>query len=82
MIRSIKKTDLWLFIIPIARTSGRVENRLYYLIPYDMETDQVIKYSNEKSNEIIAIPEVIKQLELQNTIVSIDAMGCQTAIAK
>lgn len=37
--------------------------------------------TNEKSNEITAIPELIKQLELQNTIVSIDAMGCQTAIA-
>jgi predicted transposase YbfD/YdcC len=37
--------------------------------------------TKEKSNEIKAIPELIKQLELQNTIVSIDAMGCQTAIA-
>jgi len=38
--------------------------------------------TSEKSNEITAIPELIKQLELQDTIVSIDAMGCQKAIAE
>lgn len=38
--------------------------------------------TNDKSNEITAIPELIKQLELHGTIVSIDAMGCQKAIAK
>jgi predicted transposase YbfD/YdcC len=38
--------------------------------------------TDEKSNEITAIPELIKQLELENTIVSIDAMGCQKAIAE
>ncbi len=38
--------------------------------------------TDEKSNEMTAIPELIKQLELQGTIVSIDAMGCQKAIAQ
>lgn len=38
--------------------------------------------TDEKSNEITAIPELIKQFELKNTIVSIDAMGCQKTIAK
>jgi predicted transposase YbfD/YdcC len=38
--------------------------------------------TDEKSNEITAIPELIKQFELKNTIVSIDAMGCQKSIAK
>lgn len=38
--------------------------------------------TSEKSNEITAIPELIKQLELENAIVSIDAMGCQKAIAE
>ncbi len=32
--------------------------------------------TNEKSNEITAIPELIKTLELKGTTVSIDAMGC------
>ena len=38
--------------------------------------------TDEKSNEITAIPELIKQLELKNAIVSIDAMGCQKSIAE
>jgi predicted transposase YbfD/YdcC len=37
---------------------------------------------NEKSNEITAIPELLKLLEIQGCLVSIDAMGCQTEIAK
>jgi predicted transposase YbfD/YdcC len=35
----------------------------------------------EKSNEITAIPELLELLELHGAIVSIDAMGCQKAIA-
>ena len=35
-----------------------------------------------KSNEIKAIPEVLAQLELHGALVSIDAMGCQKAIAR
>lgn len=35
-----------------------------------------------KSNEITAIPELLKVLELKGAIVSIDAMGCQKQIAK
>ena len=37
---------------------------------------------NEKSNEITAIPELIKVLELNGCIVTIDAMGCQKQIVK
>ena len=36
---------------------------------------------HEKSNEITAIPELLKVLDLAGAVVSIDAMGCQTAIA-
>jgi predicted transposase YbfD/YdcC len=35
----------------------------------------------EKSNEIIAIPDVLSLLELKGAVVSIDAMGCQKDIA-
>lgn len=35
----------------------------------------------EKSNEITAIPELLDALLLKGSIVTIDAMGCQTAIA-
>lgn len=36
---------------------------------------------HEKSNEITAIPELLAVLDLDGALVSIDAMGCQTAIA-
>jgi len=38
--------------------------------------------TNEKSNEITAIPELLAILNLENTIVTIDAMGCQKNIAE
>lgn len=37
--------------------------------------------TEEKSNEITAIPELLSMLELEGCMVTIDAMGCQTAIA-
>lgn len=37
---------------------------------------------DEKSNEITAIPELIKVLELSGCIVTIDAIGCQKEIVK
>ena len=36
----------------------------------------------DKSNEITAIPEVLRLLNLEKTVVTIDAMGCQRDIAK
>lgn len=36
---------------------------------------------DSKSNEITAIPELLRILDLQGAIVTIDAMGCQKAIA-
>ena len=36
---------------------------------------------NEKSNEITAIPQLLDALSIENTIVTIDAMGTQTNIA-
>jgi len=36
----------------------------------------------EKSNEITAIPELIDRIDVQGAIVTIDAMGCQKAIAR
>ena len=38
--------------------------------------------TSEKSNEITAIPELLSQLNLKGTIVTIDAMGCQKAIVE
>lgn len=36
----------------------------------------------EKSNEITAIPQLLKAIDLTGAIVTIDAMGCQTEIAQ
>src|ERR1700722_1843932 len=38
--------------------------------------------TEEKSNEITAIPELLKQIDLTDTIITIDAMGCQKDICK
>ena len=38
--------------------------------------------TDKKSNEITAIPALIKMLDLRGAIVTIDAMACQTKIAK
>jgi predicted transposase YbfD/YdcC len=37
---------------------------------------------NDKSNEITAIPELIKTIDLTGSVVSLDAIGCQIEIAK
>jgi predicted transposase YbfD/YdcC len=37
---------------------------------------------DEKSNEITAIPKLLRLLELSGCLVTIDAMGCQTEIAR
>ncbi len=38
--------------------------------------------TSEKSNEITAIPELLELLDLTNSVVTIDAMGCQTKIVE
>ena len=38
--------------------------------------------TEEKSNEITAIPELLSKLDIKGAVVTIDAMGCQKAIAK
>ncbi len=37
---------------------------------------------DEKSNEITAIPELLEVIDIRGSVVTIDAMGCQTAIAE
>jgi predicted transposase YbfD/YdcC len=38
--------------------------------------------TEDKSNEITAIPLLLKQIELKHTLITIDAMGCQKEIAR
>src|SRR5947209_16570442 len=37
---------------------------------------------DDKSNEITAIPQLLKMLDLEGALVTIDAMGCQKDIAR
>ncbi len=37
---------------------------------------------DNKSNEITAIPELLTMLDIENSIITLDAMRCQQAIAK
>ena len=37
---------------------------------------------DEKSNEVTAVPKLLEFLDIQGCIVTLDAMGCQKAIAK
>ena len=70
-----------------ARGSGSAaegKKALHMVSAWASETNLVLGQvaTAEKSNEITAIPLLLKQLELQGAIVTIDAMGCQTEIAK
>lgn len=37
---------------------------------------------DDKSNEITAIPKLLMQLDITGAVVTMDAMGCQTKVAK
>ena len=47
---------------------------------YQMLLGQV--KTEEKSNEIIAIPTLLDLLEIEGATITINALGCQTAIAE
>jgi predicted transposase YbfD/YdcC len=59
-------------------------NRGLYILSAWANEDRICigqKKIQDKSNEIVAIPELIDELELTGSTVSIDAIGCQTEIA-
>ena len=60
------------------------EGRLHVVNAWATETKLVLGQfaTDVKSNEITAIPELLKLLDLRKGVVSIDAMGCQKNIAK
>lgn len=57
---------------------------LWIVSAWSADLDLVLAHTqvSEKSNEITAIPEILKMLSVKGCIVSIDAMGCQKKIAK
>jgi predicted transposase YbfD/YdcC len=61
-----------------------MKSALHAVTAWSVENHVVLAQQScdKKSNEITAIPQLIKLLELQDAIVTIDAMGCQREIAK
>lgn len=57
-----------------------------YILPYLLLSANGISLGqvkvDDKSNEITAIPPLLRALELEDCIVTIDAMGCQAEITK
>jgi predicted transposase YbfD/YdcC len=58
-------------------------NMLYLLNALDTESSIVVGQQTigEKTNEIHAIPELLDTLNIKDTLITIDAMGCQKKIA-
>ena len=61
-----------------------MKSALHAVCAWSVENHAVLgqRACEEKSNEITAIPELLKLLELGGAIVTIDAMGCQKEIAR
>ncbi len=70
----------------LRRSYDRASNKaaIHMVSAWASENGMVIGQvkTDEKSNEITAIPELLKVLELKGCIVTIDAMGCQKQIAE
>jgi predicted transposase YbfD/YdcC len=63
---------------------GREQSPLHLVSAWACERGLVLgqRCVDGKSNEITAIPVLLEPLALENSIVTLDAMGCQTAIAE
>lgn len=67
------------------RGSGSKDTKPLHIVSAWLKEDGVCLGQvtvNEKSNEITAIPELLKMLNINGQIVTIDAMGTQTAITE
>ena len=67
------------------RNSGRTNERPLHLVSAWAATRQLVLgqvATQEKSNEITAIPELLELLHIEKCLVTIDAMGCQKTIAE
>lgn len=62
----------------------RERGPLHMVSAWAVESHRVLGQvaTREKSNEITAIPELLELLDLHGCFATIDAMGCQTAIAE
>lgn len=67
-----------------AHTLGEDDFRLWIISAWSAENGISLGQEkvDAKSNEIKAVPKLLSAIDLSNTIVTIDAMGCQTAITE
>jgi predicted transposase YbfD/YdcC len=70
----------------IRRSFNKADNKAaIHVVSAWSETNSLVLgqvATDEKSNEITAIPRLLKMLDITDSIVTIDAMGCQKSIAK
>jgi len=70
----------------IRRSFNKADNKAaIHVVSAWSETNSLVLgqvATDEKSNEIKAIPRLLKMLDITDSVVTIDAMGCQKAIAK
>lgn len=67
------------------RGSGNVNQKALHVVSVWSDADGISlgqKVVDEKSNEIIAIPELLEEINIKGSIVTIDAMGTQVKIAE
>lgn len=67
------------------RRAMNKKDRLKYVVSAWAESNSLVLGQlkvTDKSNEITAVPELLRVLELSGCIVTLDAMGCQKKIAK
>jgi predicted transposase YbfD/YdcC len=66
------------------RSFGRGKKAIHTVSAWMSDSGLVLgqRQTEEKSNEITAIPELLQVLDIKGATVTIDAMGCQTEIAK
>lgn len=57
---------------------------LYFVSAYAAENQLVLsqEVTEEKSNEIVAVPKLLDMIECKGTIITVDALNCQKQIAK
>ncbi len=68
----------------LRRARNRKENLKYVVSAWADSNNPVLGQLKvtDKSNEITAVPELLRVLELSDCIVTLDAMGCQKTIAR
>ena len=67
------------------RGSGNESHKAYHVVSAFVAENQLILgelVTEEKSNEITAVPELLNSLNIENSIVTADAMSCQKEIVK